>query len=241
MRNGEKVEKYLEQYKNINKQFEKIISQSLQGANLRIHAKAAVFTEDYELWIKLAKDSYEEDIYKQALEQYKAMLLFWNMGLYKYAFIALRGYFELTLFAIQLSTCELDYRMWKNGELDLYWSDITDCNKGIFSPQFVKAFQPSFVETSKLMINMSKCVYRECSEYIHSNYITSEFLPEETSFNQQVFEDISNKTETINKVITFGFTMRYLEKIIKQGKLQCFENSIMENIGNIPCISEIYK
>lgn len=68
------MEKYLEQYKNINKQFEKIISQSLQGANLRIHAKAAVFTEDYELWIKLAKDSYEEEIYKQALEQYKAVI-----------------------------------------------------------------------------------------------------------------------------------------------------------------------
>ena len=54
-----RMEEYLKQYQNINKQFGKIIGESLQGANLRIHAKAASFIEDYEAWIKLNDGAYE--------------------------------------------------------------------------------------------------------------------------------------------------------------------------------------
>lgn len=235
------MEEYLKQYQNINKQFGKIIDESLQGGNLRIHAKASSFIEDYEAWIELNNDSYEVGIYKEALSQYKAMLLFWNMGLYKYSFMALRGYFELTLFGIQLSTNELNYRLWKQSELDLYWSQIVDPDNGIFSVRFIKAFQPSFVENGKSMLAIAKNVYRECSEYIHSNYSTADFLPETTRFVQDVFESIASKVETMNQVISFMFTVRYLEKLIQEDKLVEYENCIMDNIGFIPCISEVYK
>lgn len=235
------MEEYLKQYQNINKQFGKIIGESLQGGNLRIHAKAASFIEDYEAWIELNSGSYETGIYKEALSQYKAMLLFWNMGLYKYSFMALRGYFELTLFGVQLSTSELNYRLWKQSELDLYWSQIVDPDNGIFGVKFVRAFQPSFIENGKSMLGIAKNVYRECSEYIHSNYNTADFLPETTRFAQDVFDSIASKVETINQVISFMFTVRYLEKLINEDKLAEFENCIMDNIGFIPCISEVYK
>lgn len=235
------MDKYLEQYQSINRQFGKIINESLQGSNLRIHAKASAFIDDYEKWMSLIVDSYEVGIYKEALSQYKAMLLFWNMGLYKYSFMALRGYFELTLFGILLSTNELNFRLWKQSELDLYWSQIVDVDNGIFSSKYIKAFQPAFVETSKSMLNIAKSVYRECSEYIHSNYNTSDFLPEKTIFMQEVFENIADKVETVNQVISFTFTVRYLEEVIKKGKISEFENCIMDNIGFLPCINEIYK
>lgn len=235
------MEKYLIQYQNINRQFGEIINESLQGNNLRMHAKAASFIEDYEAWISLINESYEAEVYKEALLEYKAMLLFWNMGLYKYSFMALRGYFELTLFGIQLSTNELNYRLWKQSELDLYWSQIVDLDNGIFSAKFIKAFQPSFVKTGKSMLSLAKSVYRECSEYIHSNSNTMDFLPETTCFVQKVFESIASKVETINQVISFMFTVRYLEEVIHKNKLAEYENCIMDNIGFIPCISEIYK
>lgn len=235
------MKEYLKQYKDINKRFGEIMDESLQGGNLRMHAKAASFIEDYEAWIELNSNSFEIGIYKEALSQYKAMLLFWNMGLYKYSFMALRGYFELTLFGIQLSTCELNYRLWKNSELDLYWSQIIDPENGIFSSKFIRAFQPSFIEGGKAMLALAKNVYRECSEYIHSNYSANDFLPETTQFVQSVFEKISSKVETINQVISFIFTVRYLEKIITSNRLEEFENCIMDNIGFIPCISEVYK
>jgi hypothetical protein len=236
-----RMEEYLKQYQNINKQFGKIIGESLQGANLRIHAKAASFIEDYEAWIKLNDGAYETCVYKEALSQYKAMLLFWNMGLYKYSFMALRGYFELTLFGIQLSASELNYRLWKQSEMDLYWSQLVDPDNGIFSAKFVKAFQPSFIENAKSMLVIAKNVYRECSEFIHSNYSTVDFLPEATRFSQDVFDCIASKVETINQVISFMFTVRYLEKLICENKLEEYENCIMDNIGFIPCISEVYK
>ncbi len=235
------MEEYLKQYQNINKQFGEIIGESLQGANLRTHAKAASFIEDFEAWMMLVNDSYENCIYKEALSQYKAMLLFWNMGLYKYSFMALRGYFELTLLGIQLSTSELNYRLWKQSEMDLYWSQIVDPDNGIFSVKFIKAFQPSFIENGKSMLAIAKNVYRECSEYIHSNYNTVGFLPETTRFAQDVFDNIASKVETINQVISFMFTVRYLEKLIRDGKLAEYENCIMDNIGFVPCISEVYR
>lgn len=69
-----KMNKYLEQYQSINRQFEKIINESLQGSNLRMHAKASAFIDDYETWISLIVDSYEVRIYREALSEYKAML-----------------------------------------------------------------------------------------------------------------------------------------------------------------------
>lgn len=125
--------------------------------------------------------------------------------------------------------------------MDLYWSQIVDPDNGIFSGKFVRAFQPSFVETAKSMLAIAKNVYRECSEYIHSNYSTADFLPETTRFAQDVFESIANKVETINQVISFMFTVRNLEKLIHEDKLAEYENCIMDNIGFIPCISEVYK
>lgn len=232
---------YLNQYKVINKQFSSIIEESLKNKNLQVHAKVANFIEDYETWVSLINNAYEVTIYKEALSEYKAMLLFWNMGLYKYSFMALRGYFELTLFGIQLSSNELNFRLWKQSELDLYWSQIMDEENGIFSKQFIKAFQPSFVDDAKSIRQLAKSVYRECSEYIHSNYNTTNFLPEKTCFDQEVFELIGNKVETINQIITFVFCVRYLELVNKSCKLIDFENCIMDSIGFLPCIREIYK
>ena len=56
-----RMEEYLKQYQNINKQFGKIIGESLQGANLRIHAKAASFIEDYEAEKQIEKIINGED------------------------------------------------------------------------------------------------------------------------------------------------------------------------------------
>lgn len=57
----------------------------------------------------------------------------------------------------------------------------------------------------------------------------------------QGFDCIASKVETINQVISFMFTVRYLEKLICENKLEEYENCIMDNIGFIPCISEVYK
>lgn len=116
------MQEYINEYQNINGEFASIISKSLEADNLQVHAKAASFMDDFQQWIELLSDSYEVILYKEALSEYRSMLLFWCMGLYKHAFISLRSYFEATLFGVQLSTNELNFRLWKSESLDLYWS-----------------------------------------------------------------------------------------------------------------------
>ena len=235
------MEDYLKQYIDANTNFGDIMKESLQLNNRKIHSTSASFIDDLEIWITFNDKTNEEIIYKEAVSEYRAMLLFWSMGLYKYSFMALRGYFELMLFGIQLSTNELNFRLWKQSELDIYWSQIIDEEKGIFSEQFVKAFQPLFLENVKPMRLLAKKVYRECSEYIHSNYITTNTLPKNTCYKQEIYEAIGYKAEIINQVITFMLSVRYLDSIRKKDMLGRFENCIMDKIGYLPCVREIYN
>ena len=223
------MEKYLKEYQNINEKFSGIISESLTGKNLQMHAKASRFVEDYKQWIDFLEDSYEVVIYKEALAEYQSMLLFWCMGLYKHAFISLRSYFEATMFGIQLSTNELNFRLWKSETLDL------------FSKKFVQAFEPLFTDEAYGMKEIAKKVYRECSEFIHNNYGATSVLPKATQFDQAIFELLADKVESINQVIIFALTMRYVEDIIERDKLSEFEEVIMDEIGYLGCAQEIYN
>lgn len=235
------MQEYVNEYKNINSGFANIISESLKTDNVQVHAKAASFIDDFQQWIELLEDSYEVILYKEALSEYRSMLLFWCMGLYKHAFISLRSYFEATLFGVQLSANEWKFRLWKNGSLDLYWSQITNENDGIFSSKFVDAFSPLFCKEATGMRRIAIEVYRECSEFIHNNYGATTSLPDATQFDQKIFSLIADKVESINQVIIFVLTMRYMERIQGEEKISDFEGPIMDSIGYLTCVQEIYR
>ena len=238
---GDSMQEYVNEYQNINGEFAKIISKSLESDNLQVHAKAASFIDDFQQWIDLLSDSYEGVLYKEALSEYRSMLLFWSMGLYKHAFISLRSYFEATLFGVQLSANELNFRLWKSESLDLYWSQITNENDGIFEAKFVNAFNPLFCKEAFYMRKIAVGVYRECSEFIHNNYGATTRLPKATQFDQEIFNLLGDKVESINQVIMFVLTMRYMELIRKKEKVSNFEEPIMDSIGYLTCVQEIYR
>lgn len=235
------MQEYVNEYKNINSGFANIISESLKTDNVQVHAKAASFIDDFQQWIELLEGSYEVILYKEALSEYRSMLLFWCMGLYKHAFISLRSYFEATLFGVQLSANEWKFRLWKNESLDLYWSQITNENDGIFSAKFVDAFSPLFCKEAIGMRKIAIEVYRECSEFIHNNYGATTSLPDVTQFDQKIFSLIADKVESINQVIIFVLTMRYMERIQEEEKISDFEGPIMDAIGYLTCVQEIYR
>ena len=66
-------------------------------------------------------------------------------------------------------------------------------------------------------------------------------LPKATQFNQAIFELLADKVESINQVIIFALTMRYVEDIIERDKLSEFEEVIMDEIGYLGCAQEIYN
>ena len=235
------MQKYISQYSNINDEFAKIISKSLESENLQVHARAASFLDDFQQWIDLLLDRYEVVLYKEAVSEYRSMLLFWCMGLYKYAFMSLRSYFEAVLFGVQLSANELDFRLWKSESLDLYWSRIINEDDGIFANKFVGAFDPLFCKEALYMRKIAVEVYRECSEFIHNNYGAAIRLPKATQFDPKIFDLLRDKVESINQVIMFVLTMRYMELVREKDKVSNFEEPIMDSIGYLTCIQEIYR
>ena len=70
------IQKHTSQYTNINNEFAEIISKSLESENLQGHAKAASFLDDFQQWIDLLLDRYEVVLYKEAVSEYRSMLLF---------------------------------------------------------------------------------------------------------------------------------------------------------------------
>lgn len=84
-------------------------------------------------------------------------------------------------------------------------------------------------------------VYRECSEFIHNNYGATTRLPKATQFDPKIFDLLRDKVESINQVVMFVMTMRYMELVREKDEVSNFEEPIMDSIGYLTCIQEIYR
>lgn len=118
------------------------------------------------------------------------------------------------------------------GRQDIYWQNIIDIDKGIFSKSFVEAFCPELTEEVSVYREMARTVYRECSEYTHGNFRTHRYLPEKLEFNKIVFEAWHDIAETARIVILFAFCVRYLF-FLDRAKKATIEPSVMEHLGHV--------
>ena len=199
---------YKEKYLSVIKKYENVIECSLVDENLKLHANASCFLEDMYTVLNSIHEFYAKEIYYEALENYKYFLLFWGMGAYKHAYTMLRSYYELFMFGIYMSTDEYQFRLWKSGERDLYWAEIVDVDKGLFSRNYVKMFCPELIDYVDAYRNLACLSYRECSEFIHNNYKTFGF-DSDIKFNNTIYNNINEKLMTINKVISYCFFIRH--------------------------------
>ena len=203
---------YIDMYLEITEQFKLIIEKSLSKDNVTKHAQLASFYDDYERLMHLDKGDIGV-IYSEANAEYRTMLLFLCMGLYKNAYMSLRGYFELSLFGILVSASDISFRKWKNEKKDVRWCEITNEADGIFSSDFVEAYFPEVKEYREDMNDLAKKLYRICSEYIHSGYQVSA-ADEKTEFNQTTYDTFCENVKMINRIITYAFLVRYGDKIV---------------------------
>lgn len=227
-------------YIDINEKLHTIIEDTLIEKNIKIHSISHNFVEDFEKWIDQFSSENEVILYKSALIEYQYALLFVAQGLYRQAFNSLRFCLEHTFFGVYLSTSEFNFRKWKNGQLDVYWSMITDENEGIFSKIFIGLFNVDFTEKSTELRELSKLVYRECSEFTHGNYKTATLIPESIKYDEKLFDYWQDKADTVRFLITMIFFIRYNEKIQSKSVAIELENSIVEYIGTIPQVQAFY-
>lgn len=234
------MEGYKQIYLNIIQSQATVVDESLSAENIEEFSKMYLFISDYEKWIDNFDNANEITLYKTAIEEYSNALFLLTCGLYRESYIALRFFFEHTLFGLYLSVNDMNYRLWEINKYDMNWSSITDKETGLFCKNFFIAYSPDLIERCDDLLEISKGLYRELSEYIHGNFSTIKTLPAYLKFEKDIFDDISQKISDIQYVITFMFFARY-KSILKPEVMLASEDSIMDIIGRFSEVEAFFK
>ncbi len=195
---------------------------------------------DYDLIKSAIAGRPEVDVLNAAVKEYQFALFALATGQYRHAFVGLRLFFELMLVTVQFSAHEIDYRMWAKDSKDINWNALKDPQSGIFSANFINAFNPAFAENSRQYSAIAEAVYRECSEFVHGNASTHTSLPSEISFNKEAFISWNQKAETMRMLITFVFSARYLN-YIESKAMNTLEPIVLDVIGHLPAVQAIFS
>lgn len=177
----------------------------------------------------------EVKVLDAAVKEYQLALFALASGQYRYAFVGLRLFFELMLATVQFSAHEIDYRLWATDSKDINWHALIDPQSGVFSKNFIEAFNPNFVDSLKEHSAIAELVYRECSEFVHGNAGTHATLPTDIAYHRPTFFAWHRKAETMRIVIMFIFCARYMNYISNIAK-NAIEPAAMGVIGYLPAI-----
>lgn len=194
---------------------------------------------DYDALKMAIAERPEASVLDSAVKEYQFALFALVSGQCRHAFGGLRLFFELMLATIQFSAHEIDYRMWVKDSKDINWSALKDVQSGIFSANFIRAFNPSFSDCAKQYLAIAEVVYRECSEFVHGNAGTHAILPSDIAFQEDVFFSWHEKAATMRVAIIFAFSARYLNYVTKES-MNRMEPIVTDVLGNLPPVQAIF-
>lgn len=195
---------------------------------------------DYEIWKDSIANRPEVKMIEAAIKEYQFSLFALASGQYRHAFGGLRLFFELTLAAVHFSAHEIDYRLWSKDSKDINWSALKDLQSGVFSVNFIRAFNPDFADHGKQYQAIADNVYRECSEFVHGNAGTHATLPSEIRFQEAAFSSWHEKSATIRLVIIFALSARYLNYVDKNATNR-LEALTLDVLGTLPAVQSIFS
>lgn len=195
---------------------------------------------DYDKLMTAIEDRPEAEVLNIAVKEYQFALYALCSGQYRYAFGGLRLFFELMLSVVQFSAHEIDYRLWSKDKKDINWSSLKSLENGIFSINFIRAFNPALADSGKQYSAIAESVYRECSEFVHGNALTHQNIPSNISFHEETFREWHKKSSIMRLAIIFSFSSRYLNHIEPQ-KMQIIEPVIMDVLGHLKPIQDAFS
>lgn len=198
------------------------------------------FLKDLEKIRNILTGRPEAACFDAAVNEYQYALTALILGHYRHAFGSLRLTFELLLATIYFSAHEVKLRQWHNGSRDLTWSGLIDPDKGVFSNNFVKAFNPDLVELRGSSLGLAQAVYRECSEYVHGNPKTHEMLSGQISFRPEMLSQYAEKVESIRLSVMYCFLFRYA--LILNGDLKSsIEPVMLDAFGHVSVVQDFFQ
>lgn len=182
----------------------------------------------------------ERVIFMQACREYQYSLEAVLYGHYRHAFSSLRLALELFTATSYFSAHQMKLRLWMSGGDDLWWSVITDADKGVYSHDFMKAFNPSLGSYRNRYMTLSSTVYRECSEYVHGNPSTHDDVSLVVTYDAEKFKSFHDKVATVRLCVLFQFVSRYLAGLDVEA-LNMVEHIVLETFGDLPEIQAIFE
>lgn len=195
---------------------------------------------DYDVMRMAISGRPEVAVFDSALKEYQFAMFALVAGQYRHAFGGLRLFFELMLSTIQFSAHEIDYRMWAQDSKDIVWSALKDTQCGIFSKNFIRAFNVDFSDYGKQYGAIAEVVYRECSEFVHGNAATHLVLPSQITFNKELFNSWNQKAKAMRLVIIFAFAARYVNYIDLDATHR-MEPILSDVLGNLQPVQTLFS
>lgn len=181
----------------------------------------------------------ERGIFIQACREYQYSLEAVVYGNYRHAFSSLRLAFELFTGAVYFSAHQMKMHLWLSGHSDLFWSTVTDQDKGVYSHNFMKAFNPELGQYRAQYMGLSSSVYRECSEYVHGNPSTHDDTTQSATYDAEKTKSYHDKAETVRICVIFLFLSRYLPQLTHVEKAE-IESIAIESFGDLPEIQAAF-
>ncbi len=169
----------------------------------------------------------------QACREYQYSLEAVLYGNYRHAFSSLRLAFELFTAAIYFSANQMKMNLWLQGQDDIRWSALTDRDKGVFSHDFIRAFNPLLGQYRSQYMALAATVYRECSEYVHGNPITHEDTSLIIAYDHKRSQSFHDKVATVRLCVLFQFLSRYLPELNIESK-NIIEPLVLDAFGTLP-------
>lgn len=229
----------IDHYKFIVAKLVGISSKSLDEDDMELFSSNHSFIHDFNCWLEILQNRPEYSILKNSIKEFQMSIVSNSLGMYQQAFTGLRFFLERSLVAILFSANEIELNLWKQGERDTYWSEITDDNNGVFSAKFCRAFFTELKDEIPHFKNITLKVYRECSEYVHGNHQVLQKLPETLEYSKEIFNEWNSKADVVKRVILFTLCLRYLKSMNKE-EIKKINSSLSDEFKSIyPIIEKI--
>lgn len=190
-------------------------------------------------WIGCIPDRLEAVLFQSATKEIQHAVLANLLGQYRLAMTGIRSYLELSLGACHLSGNEKHLRLWLVDSADLKWSELNDDTDGVFGTNFLAAFFPELVHSSKDFRKSAGQVYRECSQFVHSNKSASDALPDQLEYEGEAASKFYSTLNQAHSVVILAIIARY-GKDLKSAALTTMEHIIIDKHGTIQAVQQLY-
>ena len=155
----------------------------------------------------------EHYVFKLALRELNQSFLAALNSHYRQSFSGQRLSLELWFAGIQFSTNELGFRKWKMNEKDIIWGSLINADDGILSLGMARIYWTSAENRVPAYRNIAEKIYRECSQFVHGNNETHDYLPQTFGYSKKVMQDWKNNLDTITLLLSFTFLLRFNEEL----------------------------